>query len=308
MIRAIMQRSGSRTFRRSFALILAAEAVTIGVAWLLLGANTSEWIHEQTARLAQISEQAASSADWSRLGAISNSSSSSLDETYGRQLDKLSRPFSNKEGAVYAVIVQNGEAYELYADGNPPTDVGKPPQWERDAYATRKTTYTPVPYSDDTGTYLAAFTPIVHNGSVVGLIAAELDSATLAEFQGIVRTTFWLSIVPAVLASLLVAYILASMLVEPMDVFRTIEETARSQRALSPSGEEGDRWDRLTPKHKEVAELARQGLTNKEIADALSVSYETVKQHFKDVRERTGWSKVDLAVQAQARRTASLPL
>lgn len=41
MTRSIVQRSGSLRFRRSLLLILVAELITIGVAWLLLGVNAN---------------------------------------------------------------------------------------------------------------------------------------------------------------------------------------------------------------------------------------------------------------------------
>ena len=42
----------------------------------------------------------------------------------------------------------------------------------------------------------------------------------------------------------------------------------------------------LTPRQREVAELLVAGVTNREIADFLDVSVETVKQHVKDVYKR----------------------
>lgn len=115
MIRALVARSSSRTFLRFLVLILAAEAVTIGVAWFMLDINTSAWIREQTARLVPISQQAASSADWSRLGEILDDKNSSLRESYSRQLTKLSRPFFGNEGAVYVVVVDHGHAWKSTA-------------------------------------------------------------------------------------------------------------------------------------------------------------------------------------------------
>jgi DNA-binding CsgD family transcriptional regulator len=165
-----------------------------------------------------------------------------------------------------------------------------------------------VPYSDQDGTYLAANTPIFRDGKVVGLLSAQYDSATYDEFQGIVRRAFWLSILPAILIALVVAYVLATMFVEPMEIFRRIEATARSQSSGSgQTGANGVLLDRLSPREKEVAELVRQGLTNKEIAKRLVIAPETVKQHLKNIREKTGFTKLDLAVQVEARRLLAMP-
>ena len=303
MMLAIIRPSGSRTFLRSFGLILAAEAVTICVAWFMLGINTTAWIDEQTARLVPISQQAASRSDWSRLDEILGNKSTSLRETYSRQLAKLSRPVFGMEGEIYIIVSDHGHSYEIYGSDPSPTDVGQTPPWELEAYSTRKTTHTPGPYSDNGGTYLAACTPIERNGRVIGLVAAETDSATLAGFQGVVHRAFWWSILPAILASLVISYVLACMFVDPMDVFRAVGESVegqRSQRADIP-----DLWDSLTPREKEVAELVRQGLTNQQIADRVTLALDTVKTHMKNISKKTGLSKVELAVAAQARREIS---
>ena len=106
---------------------------------------------------------------------------------------------------------------------------------------------------------------------------------------------FWFSIVPALLISLVVAYILASRYVEPMDVLRTIAE-AKSETNAGKSGP----WNLLTARQRQVADLVKQAKSNKEIADALSVSTETVKQHLKDIKARTGYGRVELAILAAA--------
>ena len=165
VMRAVTRPFGSLTFRWSFGLILLAEAVTVCIAWLMLGINTSAWIHEQTARLEQISQQAASSSDWSRLGEILDDKNTSLRTNYRRQLAKLSRPFTDRATSVYVVVTDHGRSYEIYDNDSDPTDVGEAPPWELEAYSKRTTTYTPVPFTDEGGSYLKrAFTPIAHNG------------------------------------------------------------------------------------------------------------------------------------------------
>jgi DNA-binding NarL/FixJ family response regulator len=284
---------------------LAAEAVFIGVTWLMLDINTSAWIHNLTARLVPISRQAAASGDWSRADEILDSKNTALRESYAQRLSKLSLRFPNNEGEVYIVVVDHGHSYELYPSDSSPEDVGMAPSWELEAYSTGKSTYTPEPFSDNGGTYVGAFTPIVHEGRVVGLMAAELDSATLSQFQEIVRRAFLLSILPAVLASLVISYVLACMFVDPMDVFRAVEESAKGQRSQQSGSV--DHWDTLTSREKELAELVRQGLTNPQIADKLSLSVDTVKTHLKNIHTKTGLGKLQLAVAAQARREMSAP-
>ena len=133
------------------------------------------------------------------------------------------------------------------------------------------------------------------------MLSAQYDSATYDEFQAIVRKAFWLSILPAILLALTLAYILSTIFVEPREIFRRIDETAAEQRSV-PGATRHDPLSCLSPREREVAELVRRGLKNKEIADALVVGTETVKQHLKNIREKTGLTKVDLAVQAEASR------
>jgi DNA-binding CsgD family transcriptional regulator len=253
----------------------------------------------------RISQEVASSEDWSLIDRVPKKRDSALFDKYRSTLTRLSqRYFPQNEGSVYVVAVERGEDYVITpSDQYPMDDDGKASKWELAAYATGKTTYNVVPYSDQDGTYLAANTPIVRDGKVVGLLSAQYDSATYDEFQGIVRKAFWLSLMPAILIALVVAYVLATMFVEPMEIFRRIEATARSQG--SESGQPGAHaalLDRLSPREKEVAELVRQGLTNKEIAERLVIAPETVKQHLKNIREKTGFTKLDLAVHVEARR------
>lgn len=307
MIKGIVKRVTSRSFRRLFLVILAAQTVTIIVAWVLLGFNANRWIRAKALQAERVSEQTALAEDWSGIRSVPRGKDSELGDKYQDKLYNLSKKyFLRDEGSVYLVTVVNGEEYDISPGSPVPLDDGgKANQWEIEAYEKRGVIYSPTPIIDDSGTYLAAYTPILHDGKVVGLVAAEYDSAPLADFQNIVGTAFWQSIIPAIGVSLVVAWILAARFVEPTEVFRTIHETEEAQRALSLRGEEDQRWTSLTPKEKELAEYARQGLTAKEMAELLSRSETTVRKHLKNIREKTGWGMRELAVQAQARRTTS---
>lgn len=309
----IARLSASQTFRRSFALTLIAEAVTIGAAWLLLDFNVSGWIHARSAAAARISQQAAKRADWSQVDTLPADRASSLNgvpiriefltslfDRYRGTLTQLSNEyFRHNEGDVYLVVVRGGQEYRIDPfDPHPMDPFENANNWELAAYASGKATYMLAPYSDVSGTYLAGYTPIFRNGKVVGLIAAEYDSATLSEFRSLVRKVFWLSILPALLLSLVVAYVLAGMFVEPMEIFRSIDETAATRSASATSRD--DPLSRLSPREREVAELVRRGLKNKEIAEQLFVTSETVKQHLKNIREKTGFTRVELAVHVAA--------
>lgn len=299
----VVRRSTSRTFLVFLSLILAAEAVTFSVAWLMLDRNTIAWINEQTERLIPISQRAASSADWSRLADALDDKNDALRKNYSRELARMMHSWVGKEGSIFAVILYSGKSYEFYPSDPELTEL-ETTAWEREAYSTHKTTFTPAPYTDEIGTYLAAYTPVMRDGHVIGLIAASVDSATLSDFHGIVRQTFFFSLLLALVVSVVSSLTLAYWFVDPIEVFRAVEETAIG--LAQPSGIP-DFWDSLTPKQKVLAELARQGLTNQEIAVKESISVDTVKTHFKNIREKTGLKKSQLAVQAEARRSLPEP-
>jgi len=131
---------------------------------------------------------------------------------------------------------------------------------------------------------LAGYTTIVKGGKVIGLVAAEYDSATLADFQDIVRRAFFVVTVPAVLISLLIACVLASTSAQRIEVLREIQ----------PSGEELKILEGLTPRETDVAKLLGEGKSNPQIAEKLTMSVETVKTHVKSILQKKGCSRFEL--------------
>ena len=302
------RRWASGTFLRAFAVIVLAELLTMLVAWWLLDINANRWIQQRVLETVRLSKSAAAAADWSKLDQIKAQEDSPLFEKYEDQLSKLNQKyFPRLAGSIFLVKIKDGEEYQVAAaDPIAWDDDDKANQWELEAYRTGETTFAPSPIIDNTGTYLGAYTPVIKKGRVIGLVGAEIDEAPMSDFYAIIARSFWYSIIPAVIVSVIVAAILASMFVEPTDVLREIEETAQAQRDQSPAEEQADPWHRLTPKQKEIAELLRQGYERtKDIAEVLSVSPETVKRHLANIKDATGWSKQQLAMQAAARRSAS---
>ncbi len=59
------------------------------------------------------------------------------------------------------------------------------------------------------------------------------------------------------------------------------EFSSKSQR-----GEEPDSSGSLSPREKEVLDLVSEGLTNKEVADRLYISENTVKYHMKNILDK----------------------
>jgi DNA-binding NarL/FixJ family response regulator len=66
----------------------------------------------------------------------------------------------------------------------------------------------------------------------------------------------------------------------------------------------GDVRDRLSPREREVYELLRQGLTNRQIAELLVIEESTVKAHAHHIYDKVGVrSRTALAVQAALERS-----
>lgn len=298
-MQSIIRRSRKLTFRQSFVLVFLAKAVTIFIAWLLLGFNIGQWVSDKAAMAPRVSERIEASADWTSFANVPRDTDSPLFDYYAKRLGTITQTvFPHHRGEVYLVRVEHGDAWEIDPNDKPPMfSEGAANRFELAAYATKTTTWTRRPISDS-GTYLAAYTPILSNGQVIGLLAAEYDTAPLDDLRAVVNRSFWLSIIPGLLLSLTLAYLLARTFVKPDDLFRAIEESAR-ERTEQPAS---DPWADLTQREKEVAELAAQGLTNQEIAERLFVSLETIKTHMKNIRQKTGCTRVMLAVQAYARR------
>jgi DNA-binding NarL/FixJ family response regulator len=105
---------------------------------------------------------------------------------------------------------------------------------------------------------------------------------------------------------LIIAYVLASLFVEPTSFLRRIHETAKKQKISAPGAAAADLLEPLTPREKAVAVLKGQGLKNKEIADELFMSPETVKSHVSKIYEKTGLNRVDLLVYVNATRGIAL--
>ncbi len=70
----------------------------------------------------------------------------------------------------------------------------------------------------------------------------------------------------------------------------TREELRRVTGALSTPRVEGDLEVPLTKRESEVLKWLAQGLSNKEIAQSLSISYETVKEHVQHILRKVGVS------------------
>jgi DNA-binding NarL/FixJ family response regulator len=76
------------------------------------------------------------------------------------------------------------------------------------------------------------------------------------------------------------------------EVLYTQEQLERARRWRQ---EVGERWERLTGREREVLALVAEGLTNRQIAQALDIAERTVGFHVSNVLE-----KLDMASRVEA--------
>jgi DNA-binding NarL/FixJ family response regulator len=105
----------------------------------------------------------------------------------------------------------------------------------------------------------------------------------------------------------LLASALAWRLVEPAQLVREVEESAKSRRALSLEDAEADPWNELTEREQQVADLAGQGLKTKAIATQLFMSPDNVKKRLQSVYRKMGCDRRGLIVRYLARPRATSP-
>ncbi|MDP2496396.1 MAG: response regulator transcription factor [Candidatus Palauibacterales bacterium] len=73
---------------------------------------------------------------------------------------------------------------------------------------------------------------------------------------------------------------------DPAVTFMAIRRLARLKEICQESGLDVGRLQRLTPREREVLNLLGEGLTNREIADRLTVEVSTVKSHVHSILEK----------------------
>ena len=76
-------------------------------------------------------------------------------------------------------------------------------------------------------------------------------------------------------------------------------ETLPKEKTLSRRQSEAERFGGLTPREREVARFLSQGISNREIAEALVLSERTVENHMSNIMTKLGFtSRAQVAVWA----------
>lgn len=303
-----MRRFKNPDFLRFFLLLLIAELVPILVAGLFLNHGLSNWIHNKTEKLIYISKSAQASEDWSRLDQIKKGQPhASVYVDYLSKIKRLNKTyFPRNDGDVSAIKIVNGEEYILVGDASDPyEDLGRANKYELEAFK-GTVAFSPAPYADMIGTHLTACAPVLKNGEVIALIVADFDSASLQNFQEIVKASFAWWMGPALLMAIIMAWFMAGIFVEPRQFVREIQVVnpdvtpttggmdARidSDAALLDIDPQDQLWNVLTKQQKEVVILYGQGLENDQIAQKLNITKNTASRHVKDIYKRLDRSHV----------------
>jgi DNA-binding CsgD family transcriptional regulator len=290
---------GTRSFARFFLIIVAVELVLVATAWAFLNVGASRWLQEKSNLALRLSRLAVADGGWNGFDQATQSNNPQAWLKFQKKMRALDTKFfgpNTNNGSVYLVVVKNGEAFETFPDDPiPMQDLGPATPWELAAYRTGTSTRIETPYSDRSGTYLGAFTPLSIDRKVAGLVAVEFDTAPIDDFRSIISEAFGLALIPAVCIALVVALILTRTFIEPAEFVRKINAVATHQSInQSPNEAKFDPIEllaKLTPRERDVALMAGQQLSRKEIGDKLRISDDTVKQHLKRIKEKTGLNK-----------------
>lgn len=336
------------TFSRFFILLLAAELSTVLIALLLLDGATRFWVYRKATSLAAILPQVAKKLDWTSLSQIRPNDTPATSPAYKASLqtivDAEKQYFGRGNHLSVVVIKGDKEAYIVQSSDTDDQQSMADDDWfNAESYAIEaaqdKVSYSPYPYKTNNGTEnITAYAPIHDStGAVKALLSVDYDTGSLADTQQIVRWSFLLSIVPAVLISVLLAAFLSKRFVDPMDFLRRIHElTPRpSSTDSTPTPRTADgvleesgnnlvtvtppeqrestepvvdsKWATLTQRERETATLSF--LKQKEIAERMGITVEGVKKHSQNARAKLGArDKVELALYAVQMGALKKPL
>ena len=82
MVRSLIRSATRRSFLSIFGIILIAELFTVFFAWSLLGVTTNQWIKAKAMLALRITQEVASSGDWSLVDQIPNDRDTAIENRW----------------------------------------------------------------------------------------------------------------------------------------------------------------------------------------------------------------------------------
>jgi methyl-accepting chemotaxis protein len=138
--------------------------------------------------------------------------------------------FTVKKDGAYRMTLLS--AYDGTDESDWPYD--NPPETLKKAYATGTPDITPKPYTDEMGTYITAYLPVVKNGRVIGVWGADYPFEYTASQEKQARITLIIALLLSVLAAGTLAIILALSLTRPIiKVVEKLKEISEGEGDLT---------------------------------------------------------------------------
>ena len=85
------------------------------------------------------------------------------------------------------------------------------------AYTTGTLQISPFPYTDAWGTFVSAFIPVTHNGSIAGILGADYELSKIKAYERRVQ----LSLMFSLLVDIVLAFLLSMSLIRPIKILET---------------------------------------------------------------------------------------
>jgi methyl-accepting chemotaxis protein len=120
--------------------------------------------------------------------------------------------FAVKEGGNYRMSLLS--VYDETDENNWPYD--DPPETLNKAYTTRTSQITPKPYTDEMGTYITAYLPIVKDNKVIGVWGADYPLEYTASEEKQARVILIIALLLSVLLAAVLAIVLSFTLIRPI--------------------------------------------------------------------------------------------
>jgi two-component system nitrate/nitrite response regulator NarL len=131
--------------------------------------------------------------------------------------------------------------------------------------------------------------------NVLVLTVSEMETDLFAAIKYGARGYLLKKTEPEELVQAIVGIAQGGVIISPLMATKLLTEFKDLSSSVERKAVEDEESNKLTPREGEVLQLVAQGATNKEIADALFISENTVKTHLQNIME-----KLHLANRSQA--------